>query len=139
MKLVVDANILFSFFKSESITRRITVESSIELFAPEKTFSELEKYKKLICEKSGISIHKYDNILKKLKLFIRIIHRSKFMDSYKEALSFLPDNAKDDAPFVGLALYLDIPLWSNDKLLKKQDKVIVFSTSEILKILNIKN
>ena len=136
MKLVVDTNILFSFFKADSVTRKMMVESSIELYAPQKTFFELKKHKNLICKKSGINIDSFDKILDKLKLFIKIIPKSKFSKFYKEAISFLPTNAKDDAPFVGLALYLNIPLWSNDNLLKKQDKVIVFSTSEIVKIFN---
>jgi len=137
MKLVVDTNILFSFFKSDSVTRRIIVESSIDLFAPEKTFLELKKFTGEICRKSGIKEDKFKKIFEKLMLFVKIVPRSNFINSYKEALLFLPDKAKDDAPFIGLALYLDIPLWSNDKLLKKQDKVIVFSTSEILKIVDL--
>lgn len=135
MKLVIDTNVLFSFFKSDSSTRKLIIENSLDLYAPEKTFIELKKYKKLICEKSAIDIKSFDEIIRKMKLFIKIVPKSKFKNFYEEARSFLPDNAKDDAPFVGLALHLDIPLWSNDKLLKKQNRVIVFSTHEMLEIL----
>ncbi len=138
MKLVVDTNILFSFFKANSVTRKIMVESSIDLYAPQKTFFELKKHKHLICKKSGIDLDSFNNIIDKLKLFIKIIPNSKFQKFYREAIFLLPDKAKDDAPFVGLAFYLDIPLCSNDSLLKKQDKVIVFSTSEIIKIFKLK-
>ena len=44
---------------------------------------------------------------------------------------------KDDAHFIGLALYLGIPLWSNDKAIKTQDKVKVFSTLELIKMLDV--
>ncbi|GAI90273.1 unnamed protein product, partial [marine sediment metagenome] len=43
MKLVVDANILFSFFKKASFTRRfILSHPEIELFTPLYVFEELE-------------------------------------------------------------------------------------------------
>ena len=46
MKLVVDANILFSFFKKESFTRKfILSHPELELFTSEYVFEELEKYK----------------------------------------------------------------------------------------------
>jgi predicted nucleic acid-binding protein len=50
----------------------------------------------------------------------------------KEALA-IPD--PDDIDFTALALKLDCPLWSNDKELKQQTVVKVFSTSELISFL----
>ncbi len=37
-----------------------------------------------------------------------------------------------DAPFIALALKLKIPIWSNDKHFKKQQKVVSYTTDEIM-------
>ena len=38
-----------------------------------------------------------------------------------------------DSPFIACALALGLPLWSNDRALKAQQRVKVYSTDEILK------
>lgn len=48
-----------------------------------------------------------------------------------EAKKVSPD--PDDVDFFALALKLDCPIWSEDRLLKEQEAVRVCSTSEILK------
>ncbi|MBS3095717.1 hypothetical protein J4231_03480, partial [Candidatus Woesearchaeota archaeon] len=39
----------------------------------------------------------------------------------------------NDLDFFALALKLDLPIWSNDNLLKKQNTLNVFSTLDLLK------
>ena len=134
MELVVDTNVLFSFFKSDSSTRKIIVGTSLTLYAPQETFTELIKYTNEICEKSCITKKEFNRIRKILSSLIKTIPQSTFRKEVDSATSFLSDAAKEDAPFIGLALHLGIPLWSNDKTLKRQDKVTVISTSDLLKI-----
>jgi len=40
-----------------------------------------------------------------------------------------------DIDFLALSLKLNIPLWSNDKLLKRQQAVEILTTEEIIKII----
>jgi len=136
MEFVIDTNILFSFFKHDSMTRKIIIEKQLKLYAPKETFTELIKYKDEICEKSHITKKEFDRIISILSSFVETIPKLKFIKSYEFATSFLLGNTKEDAPFIGLALYLEIPLWSNDKALKKQNIVKVFSTSDLLKIID---
>ena len=138
MNFVIDTNVLFSFFKSDSATRRIIINTPLRLYAPKETFAELVKYKDEICNKSHITKKEFEKVIAKLPSFIDVVSKQKFVKSYKEAKTFLPDHAKEDAPFIGLALYLKIPLWSNDKALKKQDKIKVFSTSDLMELMGIK-
>ena len=135
MELVVDTNVLFSFFKSDSATRKIIIGTSLTLYAPKETFSELLKYTDEICDKSSITKKDFDRIRKMLSSLIKAIPQSTFRQEFNAAKSFLSDSSKEDAPFIGLAFYLGIPLWSNDKALKKQDKVKVILTSDLLKII----
>ena len=135
MELVVDTNVLFSFFKSDSATRKIIVGTSLTLYAPHETFTELIKYMDEICDKSGITKKEFNRIRKMLSSLIETIPQSAFRKEFDTAKSFLSDTTKDDAPFIGLALHLGIPLWSNDKALKRQDKVNVVSTSDLLRVI----
>lgn len=64
MWLVVDANVLFSFFKRESATRKLITSLGIK---------ELRKHRREICEKSKISGVQFDETLKDLKLFIDVV------------------------------------------------------------------
>ena len=39
-----------------------------------------------------------------------------------------------DSDFYALALYADSPIWTNDKLFKEQDEIVVFTTKEVIKL-----
>ena len=47
-----------------------------------------------------------------------------------EAEAICPD--RSDIPFFALAMKMRIPIWSNDKKLKEQSEVVVYSTAELL-------
>ncbi|MEM0330548.1 MAG: PIN domain-containing protein [Archaeoglobaceae archaeon] len=53
------------------------------------------------------------------------------------ALEILKDIDPNDAPFLFLAIALNCPIWSNDKDLKKQSLVKVYTTKEILELLKL--
>ena len=74
MKLVVDANILFSFFKRDTLTRKLVLSSSLELYAPEKVFEEFDKHSEIIIKKSDISLEEFIFIKKVLFRYITIIN-----------------------------------------------------------------
>jgi predicted nucleic acid-binding protein len=52
----------------------------------------------------------------------------------KKAYEISPD--REDAIFLAAALALHCPIWSNDKQLKGQDGVVVYSTAEVIGILS---
>jgi len=54
--------------------------------------------------------------------------------SFMEKASAIPD--PDDVDFAALALKRDCPIWSNDKELKQQSVVKVFSTSDLVSFLS---
>jgi len=135
MELVVDTNVLFSFFKSDSFTRKLIIDTSLTLYAPYETCTELLKYKDEICNKSRITKKEFNRIQMILSSLVKTVPQSTFREEYEMAKSFLPETSKQDAPFIGLALHLDLPLWSNDKALKKQEKVKVVSTSDLIRII----
>ena len=63
MKLVVDTNVLFSFFKKESETRRLILNFEIlELVTPSFCINELNEHKELICTKSRLSDSEFEEV-----------------------------------------------------------------------------
>lgn len=52
------------------------------------------------------------------------------MEYYQESSDTSPD--PDDKMYFALALKLNIPIWSNDKELKKQKRVKVYTTEELI-------
>jgi predicted nucleic acid-binding protein len=109
MKLVVDANILFSLFKKASFTRRfILSHPEIEIFTPIYVFEELEEHT--------------EEVKSKAKIDDRI-----FELSQKEF--------PDDVEYLAVALSLGCAIWSNDRDLKeKQYRVVVITTEELAKL-----
>ncbi|MBI3291783.1 MAG: hypothetical protein HYZ73_03100 [Elusimicrobia bacterium] len=61
---------------------------------------------------------------------IQVLPETAYRSNLPEAKAFSPDPA--DTPYFALALHLETPIWSNDALLKEQDRVTVYTTQEVL-------
>ena len=135
MLLVVDMNILFSFFKKDSFTRKLLTKSDLELYSPRYALDELNKHLDELILKAKINIGVFELYKSILPFFVEFVSASEYKDFKNEAELITPD--PDDTQYFALALKLGCAIWSNDKLLKKQDKVKVFSTSELSKELGL--
>lgn len=60
MRLVVDANVLFSFFKKDSVTRKLITSPKLLLFAPAFSLRELDKHKEEVIARAKISPDEYE-------------------------------------------------------------------------------
>ena len=138
MKLVVNTNILFSFFR-ENPVRELIIDSKsfgLELYTPKYAFSELRDNKSGISKYSGIKTDgELEFALSALKFFIKVPPVSFFEDMKDESRKISPD--PKDAPFFALALKLDCAIWSNEPRLKRQSMVNVFNTRELMKFLGL--
>ncbi|MFO7991901.1 MAG: PIN domain-containing protein [Thermoplasmata archaeon] len=133
MKLVIDANILFSFFKKRSFTRDfILSHPEIEYFTPIYVFEELDKHKDFIETKAKIEDKVYDLITRELKEYVEVVDLKEIQVKWDTAEEICPD--PNDIPYFAVSLYIECPLWSNDKNLKDQDKVKVLNTEELVEI-----
>ena len=138
MQLVIDSNILLAALIRSAITRNLLLDERLDLISPEHLLLETSKHIKEdddVRSKILISDSELDELL--LYLMQRIVIKPK--ESYKffidEAIKIAPH--EKDAPFIALALSLNCPIWSNDRALKRQFKVKVLSTEEIIKFLQI--
>ncbi len=131
MELVIDTNVLFTFFWKKSIARKLLMKMDLKLFSPEFALEEINKYKSDILKKTKISEKEFKESRSDLAIAVEFISLEEYKEFLKNASKISPD--PNDADFFALALKLKIPLWSNDLLLKKQNKVKVVSTSDLLK------
>jgi predicted nucleic acid-binding protein len=73
MKIVVDTNILFSFFKRNSMTRRIiTSVEFFEFYTLKSRFDELVKHKEEICIKANITNEDFLKTIDEIRLSLKL-------------------------------------------------------------------
>jgi predicted nucleic acid-binding protein len=133
MKLVVDTNILFSFFKETSLTRKLIECSSFELISPKIAIDEIKKYSEEIIDKLNITKSEFNMLLEDIKRSINFIDKKEYADFINHAEKISPD--LKDADFLALSMKESCPLWSNDNLLKKQNQITILNTNEIIDLL----
>lgn len=130
--LVVDANILFAALIKEGATRRILLLSGHDFFAPEHSIYEFKKHLPELQKKTGLPEEKLNNRLDELLEVseITLVPFEEFKKQKNLAEKISPD--ADDTAYIALALHLGCAVWSNDSALKKQGKVRIISTKELL-------
>ncbi len=132
MELVIDANILMSsLIATKSKTYDMILNDKIKLFSVDKLLEELEKHKAEILAKSGLSEYDFDVFLSLISAKIEFIPYSDLKKFVYEAEKTTPD--PNDTEYFALALKLKCSIWSNDKKLKQQDKVRIYSTEDLVK------
>lgn len=136
MRLVADTNVLFSFFRKGSETRKLTLNFEIlELLTPSFCMDELRKHKKLICQKSALSDGEFEEVLDDLLIFVKVSPPSEYKEFLRDAKDVSPD--PDDVDLFALALKLNCSIWSGDKELKRQTRVKVLSTKELIELIGL--
>lgn len=135
-RVVIDTNILISALIKNKLTRQLIVNSPFDLFIPEQEIVELKKYEKLISRKSGQSIYELRDLIRRILKYVTILRNDLLLDKINEAKKVIGKIDKDDVPFIAAALYLECPIWSDDKHFKKQNEVKTFTTKEIVNISN---
>lgn len=133
MLLVVDANVLFSALIAAGKTSELIFSGWLRLVAPEFLFRELEEHRREVLAKSSLTQEDFARFVNSMEGAIEVVPRQEFEGFLGEANRISPD--PDDTEYLALALRLDAAIWSNDQMLKKQSRVRVFSTQDIVAIL----
>ena len=132
MKLVVDANILLAALLKDAATREILLNERMELFAPEQLLREVGRLLKNPRMRKRLKLNDEElyELSSSILSRIKFIPEKIFLVFIKRSLSLV--SHPEDAPYVGLAMALKFPLWSNDSALKEQSSVKVYTTSELI-------
>ena len=132
MKLVIDSNIAFLLFSRDPFIREFVANKEISLFSVKELIEELEKESVKICKITKRSVVEFKEILGLLSSIIELYPvKQDFLLKAESLISH-----KNDAPFLALALELNIPIWSNDKHFKEQLFVPVYTVSELKALLS---
>lgn len=134
MELIVDANVLLSCFMRDGTTRALFLDSRFTLFAPEYLLSETNRHLGISAsfrKRSGLSHDELQSLFEILTQRIKTISAETYSSFMKEAISLA--SHREDAPYLALALFLRISIWSNDGGLQKQQKVKIYTTTELVR------
>jgi len=138
MKLVIDANELFAgvIIKGrgrQSKTLDILFSDEVELFAPFRLLAEMENNRSEIRKKSGFCMDDFESFVEVIKLRIKFVPLEEVTDEIPDAKKICPD--PKDLEYFALALKLKCSIWSEEKLLKEQSKIKVFTTYELKEVI----
>ncbi len=65
-----------------------------------------------------------------LKEVLTVIPKEEYISFFENAKTISPN--EKDILYFALALKLNCGIWSNDKRLKEQNKILVYSTTEVM-------
>ncbi|MBU2104842.1 MAG: PIN domain-containing protein [Nanoarchaeota archaeon] len=134
MNIVVDTNILISALIKEGITRDLIINSNFNLFFPEFEFTEIEKHKNEILEKSGLSEKDFDTLFSKLLNYFKVVKTKEAINHKKRAREIIGHIDGDDVIFIATALVHNAAIWSDDLHFQKQNTINILTTSEMVKL-----
>jgi predicted nucleic acid-binding protein len=127
MELVVDTNVLYTFFWKKSFVRRVLMRMDFRLYSPEFALEEINAHESDILKKTALSAREFKEIKSDLAIAVEFIPLEEYKELLDSAFKIAPDG--NDVDFFALAMKMKVPLWSNDSLLKKQKKVLGFCSS----------
>lgn len=136
MELVVDTNVVVAGFLRAALTRELLLDERLTLWAPEYLLMEAERVlltPRLRRRLGSLSLQDIRLVLMQLTACMRIVPINVFGAKLPEAKTLVAD--REDAPFIALALHLQVPLWSNDAPLRMQSVVRVHTTEDVLNLL----
>lgn len=134
MRLVIDANILFAALIARKKTLEVLLHPDIEIAAPDFIKKEWKEHQEEIAKKASLSLSEATAFLIILAEKMHFYSPGDMKKEIKEVKDITDD--QDDIEYLALALKLNCPLWSEDKDMKKQSRINVFTTAELLKILS---
>lgn len=102
------------------------------LFTPEYVFTEFEKHKEEILEKTERTTEEFFRLLEIVKRRIILVPLEEIIAYVEEAEKISPDPC--GMSYFALALKYDCAIWSNDKKLKQQRSVKVYHTHELVSL-----
>lgn len=136
MRLVVDANIIFSaLLNPESSVGIVLMDfaNEYEFFAPELVLSEITRYNDKILKYTKLNETKVEIIKTEIFKTIKVISEDLIsQENWHKAFELTSAIDENDTPFIALALELNTKLWTGDKKLLNGLPEYTVSTQKML-------
>jgi predicted nucleic acid-binding protein len=112
VRLVADANVLFSAVLGGRARAVLEHPQTTEVLTAEATLAEVQEYAAQLAVKKNLSL---DIVLMSVAtLPVNVVQREVYEKSIAEARRRIGRRDPDDVEILALALHAGIPLWSND-------------------------
>jgi predicted nucleic acid-binding protein len=112
VKLAADANVLLSAVIGGQALRVLHHRAIEEILTTETTIAEVREYAGRLAHKKRLAVDLV--LLAAAALPVTIIPRSAYSSCLAESRKRIGRRDPDDVEILALALYLDLPVWSND-------------------------
>lgn len=132
MQVVVDANVLCAALLARGKTAELLFSEKIEVIAPELLFTELERHKAELLDKTKLPEEDFNTLLALFKKRVKIIPSDDFKDKLFEANEIVGQHTKDTA-YIALALKFSCPFWSKEKKFKNVGRIDVLDAEDVEK------
>lgn len=129
MNVIVDANILFAALLKDGMARRLMFNPDLQLYAPEFIVREFLKHRAYLLEKYAFGQDKFGRLLSLLVSSVRLIPDRKLEPFLPAAHSLIED--PNDWLYLAAALRENAVIWSEDKGMKMQSRVKVYTTKSM--------
>jgi len=136
VRLVVDTSVLIAALMKKSAVRELLLNPLFEFYVPEYCIEEIERHLGEVSERSGVSTESVLLLLGVLLTSVQVVSAERVVKKWKEAHSIMGRIDVDDVPFIALALsFPNDGIWTEDKHFLKQNKVKVWRTRDLSKLL----
>lgn len=138
MRFIVDTNILISGLIKDSVTRKILLSDKFEFYHPEILLEELNKHIPEIAKKARKDEKDINQLIKIFRENLLSVSIDEYEQNLDKANDIIGSIDEKDVAFIALALATkNNGIWTNDKHFRKQDKVKVVSTWDMMNLLQI--
>jgi predicted nucleic acid-binding protein len=135
LKFVLDTNVFLKALIKKSVVRGIIVGSAHEFLIPAYLMEETREHFDEVEEKSGLSRTEIESVIDALLARIRVVPADEVTSKWGEAEAVMKNIDENDTPFVAAALSAQCDgIWSDDRHLKRQRKVRVWTTKDIVSL-----
>ena len=131
MRVVVDANVSVSALIADSATRELIVTLDPELLTPDTVRAEVDSYRGLIADKSGLSAARIERLIEILFRHVSVQPVEACVSEMDTATEALGEVDPDDVPYLACALAFDAAVWSDDNDFREQSLVSHYTTEEV--------
>jgi len=128
VKLVVDANVLYSAFLRDGLTRRILFNRDLELYAPSFLLDEFFKYFAELCQRSRESPDELKQMVSRFLRRIKFLELEE-LEPYRTPSEHLIADEKDQV-YIACALAVGADIWTRDRHYR-QPRIRVWSTQAL--------
>ncbi len=132
MRLVLDTNVILKALIKNSRVRAVLLNPRHQFLIPEHALEEIERHLQLIQRKTSLSENEIRLVLRTLLTNIETVPAQMVLKRWREAQKEMERIDRNDIPFVAALSVHSEGIWSDDKDLKRQDKVKVWNTREVL-------